>query len=315
MPSPKFGGMPCPDDATQSVPCNIHQCPRNAKCRLHKSQCQTYHSLTVDGSWSSWAYTSGGFSKTCGNGTRVASRTCDEPAPQHGGMYCAGNATRVDECFQLSCPIHGGWGEWEEKSPCSATCGTVQRQLERACDSPPPQHGGTACQGDDAMPQDCSLGPCPINGNWGEWSESVPCSMTCGTDQRTLSRQCDSPAAQHGGQACQGDSLMTEACTLQQCPVDGVWTAWTETASCLQTCGVDFRTYGRTCTNPAPEHGGQECVGSETDVQSCPALPDCSHLSMNCCPICGICGFVLHFLLFRHFICHCQAQSWPVPGI
>ncbi|XP_035666410.1 collectin-11-like [Branchiostoma floridae] len=50
------------------------------------------------------------------------------------------------------------------------------------------------------------------------------------------------------------------------------------------TCGVGEQTRDRTCTNPAPAHGGADCDGPDQETQacdtgvSCPVLPtrDCS---------------------------------------
>ena len=47
-----------------------------------------------------------------------------------------------------------------------------------------------------------------------------------------------------------------------------MWSNWTE---CSSTCndGVQYRE--RQCTNPAPKHGGKDCltIGSATDRRSC----------------------------------------------
>ena len=61
-------------------------------------------------------------------------------------------------------------------------------------------------------------------------------------------------------------------------PVDGAWSQWiTPPSRCAGTCGMDAKR--RTCTNPAPAHGGQNCPGEALAALECPQLPDCPHLS------------------------------------
>ena len=50
----------------------------------------------VDGGFSDW----GACSVTCGGGQQT--RTCDNPAPAHGGANCVGDLTRA--CGIDSCP-------------------------------------------------------------------------------------------------------------------------------------------------------------------------------------------------------------------
>jgi len=57
------------------------------------------------------------------------------------------------------------------------------------------------------------------------------------------------------------------------CPIDGGWSAFD---SCTQFCGSGSQS--RTCTNPAPAHGGANCPGSPTGVcntAACPKAPKC----------------------------------------
>ena len=51
--------------------------------------------------------------------------------------------------------------------------------------------------------------------------------------------------------------------------VDGGWTQWSSWSSCPKTCGVGSHTRTRTCTNPAPEGGGADCVGPANRTTSC----------------------------------------------
>ncbi|RUS76193.1 hypothetical protein EGW08_016037, partial [Elysia chlorotica] len=43
--------------------------------------------------------------------------------------------------------------------------------------------------------------------------------------------------------------------------VDGEWSEWTEWSECSKTCGGGEQSKDRTCTNPAPSNGGEDCQG------------------------------------------------------
>ena len=57
----------------------------------------------VPGNWSTWSDWSS-CSETCGYGTRVRTRSCNNPAPAHGGATCQGDAINTDACFLRPCP-------------------------------------------------------------------------------------------------------------------------------------------------------------------------------------------------------------------
>lgn len=59
---------------------------------------------TVAGGWGPWAPMNP-CPVTCGLGQMVERRTCDNPAPRHGGRFCAGDATRSHVCnTAIPCP-------------------------------------------------------------------------------------------------------------------------------------------------------------------------------------------------------------------
>ena len=41
--------------------------------------------------------------------------------------------------------VHGGWGSWDDYSPCSATCGGGKRTRKQRCNSPLPAYEGKFC--------------------------------------------------------------------------------------------------------------------------------------------------------------------------
>ena len=51
------------------------------------------------------------------------------------------------------------------------------------------------------------------------------------------------------------------------------WSAWT---SCTETCGTGMRTRTKTCKNPSPQYGGNDCTGLGDTQQE----EDCN--TLNC---------------------------------
>ena len=52
-------------------------------------------------------------------------------------------------------------------------------------------------------------------------------------------------------------------------PLDGAWSCWTDWSACSADCGGGNQTRTRTCTNPAPAHGGAQCEGNSSETQNC----------------------------------------------
>ncbi|XP_053386572.1 SCO-spondin-like [Mercenaria mercenaria] len=71
-----------------------------------KLVCPKFCSLCslVDGNWAEWSVWSG-CNVLCGKGTQTRTRTCTNPSPAHGGLYCEGNARETRECQASSCPV------------------------------------------------------------------------------------------------------------------------------------------------------------------------------------------------------------------
>ncbi|GAB1300235.1 Semaphorin-5B [Apodemus speciosus] len=56
------------------------------------------------------------------------------------------------------------------------------------------------------------------------------------------------------------------------CPVrnmNGAWTAWSSWAQCSTSCSIGFQVRQRSCSNPAPRHGGRICVGKSREERFC----------------------------------------------
>ena len=52
-------------------------------------------------------------------------------------------------------------------------------------------------------------------------------------------------------------------------PVDGGYSDFGDWSACSVPCGEGTQTRTRTCTNPAPAHGGADCVGEASQTQTC----------------------------------------------
>ena len=51
--------------------------------------------------------------------------------------------------------------------------------------------------------------------------------------------------------------------------IDGGWSVWTSWSTCTKLCGGGLKWKNRTCTNPTPLHGGQDCAGDTSAVEDC----------------------------------------------
>ncbi|XP_060592592.1 uncharacterized protein LOC132747282 [Ruditapes philippinarum] len=60
--------------------------------------------------------------------------------------------------------------------------------------------------------------------------------------------------------------------------VDGNWSPWSKWSSCDVTCGLGSLFRHRSCTNPAPQNGGIDCPGKETERNTC---------QLKLCPVHG----------------------------
>ncbi|NXX95340.1 HMCN1 protein, partial [Centropus bengalensis] len=169
----------------------------------------------------------------------------------------------------LTVQVHGGFSEWLEWRPCSATCGHGVQERVRQCNTPLPANGGRTCEGPRTDVRSCHSKPCPVDGNWSEWGLWEECSKSCGQGNRTRSRACSSPAAQHGGQPCGGSAVESVMCNIRPCPVDGEWSSWLPWGPCSETCGKGTQTRLRLCSNPPPSHAGAHCEGSDAQMQVC----------------------------------------------
>ena len=56
-----------------------------------------FSSAVVDGNWGAWG-AFGPCTKTCGSGSALRKRTCDDPPPSNGGKSCEGHYSSWNRC-------------------------------------------------------------------------------------------------------------------------------------------------------------------------------------------------------------------------
>ncbi|KAM4629779.1 hemicentin-1 [Polymixia lowei] len=173
----------------------------------------------------------------------------------------------------LTVRVHGGYSEWMEWGPCSVSCGVGAQKRLRQCNNPLPANGGRHCTGSATDTRSCQGKPCPVDGNWSEWSRWEECSRTCGQGNRTRVRTCSNPPAQHGGRPCEGKAVEVIMCSVRPCPVVGNWGSWLPWSPCSETCGKGMQTRIRLCNNPPPAFDGSQCEGPDSQTQVCKERP------------------------------------------
>ncbi|XP_061173323.1 SCO-spondin-like [Saccostrea echinata] len=264
----------------------------NETRKCSEQHCPDFHTV-VNGGWSHWSRY-GHCSVTCGIGVKSRNRTCSNPTPAKGGATCVGHSFETQRCRYQYCEVDGGWNRWSAFGHCSVTCGTGNKTRTRTCSHPFPAHGGANCQGVNSEVQSCTEQPCPVDGGWSRWSTLSDCSVTCGPGHKTRTRACSHPFPAHGGANCLGVNSEVQNCTEKLCPVNGSWSVWSAFSQCSRTCGYGLKTRRRTCSNPAPAHGGAYCPGLRVDSsicseQLCPVNGGWSKWSSfsNCSTSCG----------------------------
>ncbi|PAA54099.1 hypothetical protein BOX15_Mlig015709g1 [Macrostomum lignano] len=257
-PAPANGGLDCVGAASDTGVCTESPCP-------------------IDGQWGSWSPFSA-CNASCGPGVQTRARLCNSPEPKFNGRNCQGDGIELKTCELTPCPIDGGWSSWGEFSSCSSSCGDGIEIRNRPCTNPPPQFGGRPCPGSANDSRSCNLRPCPIDGQWSEWSTFSGCSRSCGSGKQWRGRQCASPVPQFGGLDCPGGANETRECNTNPCPVDGGWSAWSAFADCSVTCGNGSHSRQRSCSSPEPQFGGLNCSGKAVEFGNCNPRP---------CPIDG----------------------------
>ncbi|KAJ8310624.1 hypothetical protein KUTeg_012489 [Tegillarca granosa] len=137
------------------------------------------------------------------------------------------------------------------------------------------ENRGADDDGDGVAEEDCATPP-PIDGGWSSWGSYSSCSQTCkpyGTTQtgtKSRTRLCNNPTPKYDGKQCAGSGTESVSCSSSTtCPIHGNWGSWGSWGSCSVTCASGTKSRSRSCNNPSPAYGGNNCAGSSTSSTTC----------------------------------------------
>ncbi|XP_028399013.1 uncharacterized protein LOC114522511 [Dendronephthya gigantea] len=185
--------------------------------------CDIPRCTPVHGNYGNWSLSSA-CNVTCGEGFETWTRDCDNPGPKFGGRNCShlGEAIEYRPCRTAPCPVNGGYTSWSLDVPCNVSCGEGMEIWRRNCDNPEPKYGGSNCSqlGKSIKLRKCAKKPCPVDGNYGNWTRLSPCSATCGQGVEIWVRNCDNPPGKYGGNCSkQGVDHENRMCAKKPCQV------------------------------------------------------------------------------------------------
>jgi len=205
------GGKSCTGGPLKRENCNDHNC-------LDTTTTTTTTTTVpkIDCQWSGWSK-SGECTKSCGGGTQYFQRTISVQS-KNGGKSCTGNPIKQEKCNDFDCPVDCRWNNWSDWTSCSKTCGQGSKNRRREVQTRA-RNGGSLCQGLSMQTQSCNVRDCPspVNCQWSSWSETGPCSKSCGGGVQYFERVIN-VESQNGGQSCTGSRTKREYCNTQNCP-------------------------------------------------------------------------------------------------
>ncbi|XP_052255034.1 SCO-spondin-like [Dreissena polymorpha] len=238
--------------------------------RLQRETC-TLNNCIADGAWNEWS-TWSQCSHTCAGGKRSRSRVCLYRPDFDHGLPCPGGTLELQECGLTECPVDGVWSIWYKWSQCTVTCGTGRAVRNRTCSFytryPDTPHGDD-CDGEHAQAKDCNTQLCPVDARWSTWSAFSTCSQTCGGGRRTKARQCIYDEVAPIGLNCTGQSTVTEECSTNECPIDGIIQPWNSWTFCSTSCGGGVHTRTRDCYFPPNRPHGADCKEQLNETAPC----------------------------------------------
>lgn len=261
-PRPAHVGKNCSrlGPAEKSQSCNTQKCP-------------------VHGGFSKWR-PGGECTKSCGGGTQLAHRSCNNPRPANGGRSCLklGPTKTIQSCNTQKCPVNRGYISWSSWSVCSRSCDGGTQTRSRNCTNPPPANGGKNCTiiGPDSESQRCATNKCPVDGGYSHWSPWSPCSDTC-TGSQNRTRSCTNPPPTNGGALCEGVALEKRECSNKNCE-DLV--VITERTSCHDITGEEE------CRQRKNWRGCGKCIWDEVIIPTDGGYSNWSHWT-SCSQTCG----------------------------
>ncbi|CAE7238969.1 HMCN1, partial [Symbiodinium pilosum] len=242
-------GKPCNmAEGVQVEDCSTTLCPRD--CRWSD--------------WSGW----GECSTTCAGGVKLRSRSIAEAAIADGNK-CEGATQDEEVCNVKACPTDCVLADWSTWQPCSVTCGNGTTLRERKV-LVKEDGGGRPCNDPLEEEKLCAQKACPIDCRWGDWSHWSHCSQTCGSNISLWATSARKRIVEEssGGRPCEGEDEQQKLCGQKPCPIDCMWSDWSEWKACTKSCGGGITERLRNISIPAA-HDGKECFGSTRDVKTC----------------------------------------------
>ncbi|XP_022066020.1 semaphorin-5B-like isoform X2 [Acanthochromis polyacanthus] len=241
--------------------------------------------------WSSW----GQCSSSCGIGFEVRQRSCNNPAPRHGGRICVGQGREERLCNEKKpCPLPVSWTAWGPWAHCSAECGGGVHSRTRTCEN------GNSCPGCATEYKACNLEACPEVRRNTPWTAWMPVNVSQDGSRQEQRFRYTCRALLHdpqqlqlgkkkvetrfcpndGSGACQTDSLVEDLVKTsgRTQPQGARWGSWETWSSCSQQCSRGFRTRKRSCSTAEGRTNPSACVGSPVEYQDCNIQP---------CPVSG----------------------------
>ncbi|XP_065653600.1 coadhesin-like isoform X3 [Hydra vulgaris] len=211
---------------------NFYNCSGNSTEMLTCFSNETCVSFWAQ--WSNWSECM----PSCGQSVMIRGRVCN-------GTNCSGNSTEKTTCFSnITCIAF--WTQWGKWSECMPSCGKSVMIRERVCN-------GTNCSGNSTEKITCFSNITCME-EWSMWSD---CSTTCGEGNKTSYELKANNA-----------KTRVEYCSLVNCPVDGMWSLWSN-SWCSTTCGGGKIVYSRVCDNPIPAYHGDDCMGISNYTEDC----------------------------------------------
>ena len=236
------------DDDTESV--RTRECV-NPKPQYLGLECvghsiEKRNDFPTNGGWGQWEPWS--IPKKENNpDTITRKRYCINPVPSENGDHCEGDG---EEEMPFYHPINGQWSPWSEWKNHSEP---DLMKRTRQCDNPSPQFEGKPCFGVDT---DIAILDKLRNGLWCPWSLYSPVTRTSIPEVIESRRYCECPTPAFGGKFCEGLDYQEKIVFRK---VDGEWTEWSLWTPTENDPQILVRK--RTCTNPYPYYGGNDCWG------------------------------------------------------
>jgi len=223
--------------------------------------------------WSKWSECTA----KCGAAMKRRTRSI-KTSPQYGASDYCPYLVDTKPCDYEHCPTDCVISEWDEWSPCSATCKgyhdqanpykTKQRHILKEA-----TYNGYACTNYVLTAStDCNVHACPIHCELYDWSRWSECDTYCDLGQKNRTREIK-VAPSYGGRPCQplAEYALCENEPCQQKCELSVWSYW---SGCSVSCGYGERKRHRALIN------------YESDPAYCPPVEKTEQCGdTDCCPV------------------------------